>query len=324
MQNREELAKRWLTGTLGHSLHEFVPLTNDASFRRYFRIVCDAGCYILMDAPPAKEDCTGFIDVTQRLMQAGVRVPAIHSQNIQCGFLLLDDLGDTLFLNCLNEKNADRLYRKAIDALLKIQTADFNGLPLFDETSLMDEMRLFPQWYCAKHLRIELGTRHRRIFETAFKKLAENAATQPAVFIHRDYHSRNLLLIEAEDTIGVLDYQDAVAGPITYDLVSLLKDCYIAWSPDKIDGWVSYFQERSPNYSTSNFTSETFKHRFNLMGAQRHFKASGIFARLYHRDNKAGYLKDIPHTLRYITDGLKHDPEFADVCELIRQLPSKK
>lgn len=324
MRNRENLARQWLTETLGYSLHEFSPVPGDASFRRYFRAHCQQGNYILMDAPPPEEDCSSFIDITQRFIGTGVRTPALCAYDIEQGFVLLEDLGNHLFLHCLSEENADHLYHKAIDTLLKIQAVDHARLQVYEETLLMEEMYLFPTWYCTEHLEIELSIRHRQIFEDAFRRLAENALAQPVTFVHRDYHSRNLMVLEDDDDVGVLDYQDAVAGPITYDLVSLLKDCYIDWPQSRIDAWIAYFRERCPNDSANRLNARAFRHHFNLMGVQRHFKASGIFARLCHRDHKTAYLSSIPRTLNYIIGCLAHEPEFADLCRLMLELPPSK
>ena len=320
---RQESAHLWLTEVLHKNPVEIKPLTGDASFRRYFRVIAGKTTYILMDAPPEKENCAGFIKITDQLKTGHIRAPDIYAANLDMGFLLLEDFGDTLLLNKLNDSTADKLYRQTIDMLIEIQQIDCTDLPCFDKQMLTEEMQLFVIWYCQQHLEIKFNTKQQKIFADAFEKLAENALSQPQVFVHRDYHSRNLMLLNNRE-IGVIDYQDAVRGPLSYDLISLLKDCYIRWPDTWIDRWLNYFLTHSPREQHPQYNKEQFKYWCELMGVQRHLKASGIFARLYHRDNKSNYLNDIPQTLAYIKDSLSSYPEFSEFHHLLTQLPTPR
>jgi aminoglycoside/choline kinase family phosphotransferase len=302
--------------------YTLVPASEDASFRRYFRIDAGAGTRILMDAPPGKEDCRPFLDINRRLAAAGVNVPAIHASDVDLGFILMDDFGSALYLDRLTEENAESLYADAIDALTRMQrAADVGGLPLYNERLLLAEMRLFRDWLVEKHLRISLNRDEETLLTRTFEALIANALEQPRTFVHRDYHSRNLMLTPCGNP-GMLDYQDAVYGPISYDLVSLLKDCYIRWPGERIRAWVSdYCRKIEPAVVVEE---DRFLRWFDLMGVQRHLKASGIFARLWHRDGKAGFLRDIPRTLSYIVDLRDQYPELAGLADFIdaRVLPA--
>lgn len=277
-----------------------------------------------MDAPLIQENSTTFINIAERLLAVSINVPRIIEKDLQQGFLLLSDLGDKQYLNELTEESADRLYQDAMQTLLHMQQqADTINLPLYDEKLLLQEMELFRYWLLERHIGLELTTEMDGVLGDVFKLLADEALAQPKVFVHRDYHSRNLMLCASSDSgaslcnPGVLDFQDAVCGPFTYDLVSLLKDCYIKWPAEQIRSWAnSFFEQLARDHS------ELDQHQlirwFDLMGVQRHLKASGIFARLYHRDGKSGYLTDIPRTLSYIVD-LKQDyPELQWLIELIQ------
>ncbi len=319
--------RNWSDQALAPAVCRYSPLAGDASFRRYFRVERGGGAsLVLMDSSPDKEDPAPFIEITKRLLQRGVRVPRIHHADPARGFLLLDDLGDELYLNRLNRDNADALYRAAIDTLVEIQQADRRTLPAFDADLMMREMHLFTDWLLDRHLGMAPDAKTRRIYEDAFHRLVESALAQPQTFVHRDYHSRNLLVLKDGAAPGVLDYQDAVAGPLSYDLVSLLKDCYVAWPRRDVARWRGYFLERRRAYNgaAADFDDATFEYWFDLMGMQRHFKASGIFARLCHRDGKRGYLADIPRTLGYVADCASRYREFAALgdrlAEVIRHL----
>ncbi|TAJ91699.1 MAG: aminoglycoside phosphotransferase [Gammaproteobacteria bacterium] len=319
---RLEQIHAWLRNSPGMNSYTLAPASEDASFRRYFRIDAGAGTRILMDAPPGKEDCRPFLDINRRLAAAGVNVPAIHASDVDLGFILMDDFGSALYLDRLTEENADSLYTDAIDALTRMQRAtDIRGLPWYDERLLLAEMRLFREWLVEKHLRISLNRDEETLLNRTFEALIANALEQPRTFVHRDYHSRNLMLTPCGNP-GMLDYQDAVYGPISYDLVSLLKDCYIRWPGERIRAWVSdYCRKIEPAVDVEE---ERFPRWFDLMGAQRHLKASGIFARLWHRDGKAGFLRDIPRTLSYIVDLRDQYPELAGLADFIdaRVLPA--
>lgn len=254
-----------------------------------------------MDAPPDKEQLEPFSTIAEQLFDIGLNVPEIIARNVAEGFLLLGDLGTTSYLDQLNEDTVDRLYGDALGALAVLQTCGPNTLPAYDKELLLTEMALFRDWFVTKHLNIELKAEEDRQLASVFEMLADSALEQPQVPVHRDYHSRNLM-VDSHNP-GVIDFQDAVIGPVTYDLVSLLRDCYIAWPEEQVAEWVEGYHDialdhgilRQPN-------ANQFKKWFDWMGLQRHLKAIGIFARLFHRDGKSGYLKDIPRTLNYLIE----------------------
>jgi hypothetical protein len=316
MMERLDLLRSWLVEELRLDGRNITPASEDASFRRYFRVSWQDGSAIVMDAPPDKEDCAPFIDITARLRKCRVNAPAIRAADLRRGFLLLDDLGKQLYLDALTPDNADTLYSEAMRALVRIQRhAETAGLPPYDEALLRREMALFRDWLVERHLRIPLTPAVRKLLERTFALLAASALEQPRVFVHRDYHSRNLLVTHGGGP-GIIDYQDAVHGPITYDLVSLLKDCYVKWPRDRVLRWVEEYLAMA-DWDTGD--AERFLRWFDLMGAQRHLKASGIFARLRHRDGKAGFIRDIPRTLSYILDLEAVYPELAPLAGFIRE-----
>ena len=320
-KHRQTMAINWIAKMTNCSDTKLLPLAGDASFRRYFRAQCGGQNYVLMDAPLGQEDPALFNTITLQLEQQNIPVPHIYHADLEQGFLLLEDFGDTLYLDYVDETNADTLYHKAIDTLLEIQAIDAKELPRFSSDLLLEEMHLFTDWYCKEHCHVTFTSKQTRIIENTFTKLIDNAIAQPQTFVHRDYHSRNLLFIESTKTLGVIDYQDAVYGPLTYDLVSLLKDCYICWPQQRVLNWMNYFLTHSNICINASFSDKQFKCWFDLMGVQRHLKASGIFARLYHRDGKAGYIKDIPNTLGYITTCLADYPDYADFRNILINLP---
>ncbi len=327
MQDREIAIRAWSDRALAAACR-YSLLAGDASFRRYFRAECgDGRRFVLMDSPPDREDPAPFAEITQRLLRGGVRAPRIHHADLTRGFLLIDDFGDDLYLNRLDPGTADDLYRAAIDTLVKIQQIDHRGLPAFDTPAMMGEMQLFIDWLLDRHLGMAPDTKTRGIYENAFQLIVENALSQPQTFVHFDYHSRNLLVLENDGAPGVLDYQDAVVGPASYDLASLLRDCYIAWPQPDVDRWRRYFLEQRRDHG-DDFDVPDFERWFDLAGMQRHFKASGIFARLYHRDGKPNYLADIPRTLGYIVSCAARYPEFAGLHEQLnkvaRRLPAER
>lgn len=322
--NRLEALRQWLEQQPALDNFQIATASADASFRRYFRITVPNGkTLIAMDAPPDKEDCGPFIDVTQRLEQAGLRVPHIHAKNLRQGFLLLDDLGEQDYLQSLSNDNVDALYRPAIEALIKLQRADDRGLPRYDAALLQTEMSLFDDWFLQHHLGLTLDHQARRVLDQLHKVLIENAASQPQVFVHRDYHARNLMF-EPACPPGIIDYQDAVIGPITYDLVSLLRDCYIAWPQEQVEHWALLFRDHAMACGQLGAVEEsTFLRWFDLMGIQRHLKAIGIFSRLNHRDGKSGYLADIPRTLDYLEQVSRRYDETCTLATLIEELDIK-
>jgi len=320
--------RQWLAFTLrrpGDTLR-IAPASSDASFRRYFRVTDETQSLIAMDAPPSHEDVKPFMHVARLLEQAGVHTPGIHADNIADGFLLLEDFGSHSYLDILNESNADALYQDAINALVTAQRVidiEAGELPPYSETLLHREMELFVEWFLVKLCGLEPDHELRRMLSGTFQHLADSALEQPRVFVHRDYHSRNLMRTETGNP-GVLDFQDAVAGPLTYDLVSLLRDCYIAWPQHRIDGWVDAFRQRLlEDALLSNGQCASFTRWFDWMGVQRHLKAVGIFSRLKLRDNKPGYIQDIPRTLSYIREIAGRYQELSGLTRLLenRVLP---
>ncbi len=311
MDSRLQQLTDWVRQFPGLEQAQPVPVSGDASFRRYFRVTNAGRTYIVMDAPPSHEDCVPFVALAQHWHQQGVAVPALVQKDLAQGFLLLEDFGDELLLGALTEPDADNLdsadtlYLGALTELLRIQqlteAPDFT-LPPYDAALLDREMQLFPDWLLSQQLGLELGNSERALLDTAFAYLRESALAQPEVVVHRDYHSRNLLVRPGTDLPGVIDFQDAVRGPVTYDLVSLLKDCYIRWPESKLDQWVAHYHRLSLDAGLHHADADTFRQWFELMGMQRHLKAAGIFARLSIRDGKTGYLGDIPRTVQYLVD----------------------
>ena len=297
--------------------------SEDASFRRYFRISTDDSSYILMDAPPEHENCMPFVAVQQLLIENNVHVPKLFAADLDHGFLMLSDLGDTLYLTALHEdaQMQESLYQAAIDALLNIQsiTSAKSKLPPYDGKLLMTEMQLFTDWFIDKHLGLQLDAAELTVINQAFKLLLENALEQPQVMVHRDYHSRNLM-VTAENSPGIIDFQDAVYGPFTYDLASLLKDCYISWPADTVAEHGRYFLSKYNDQFDANIELPQLMQWFDLMAAQRHLKAIGIFCRLNYRDGKAGFLNDIPRTMKYLLDTTAQYPELEAFNVLLQSI----
>ncbi len=317
--------EKWLTADCGLRGFSLQPASEDASFRRYFRLAdAHGGTRIVMDAPPEKEDCAPFVDVARRLRDAGVHAPEVLEQDLEQGFLLLEDLGGQDYLGALNEDSVERLYGDALAALMSMQACiDPAGLPDYDRELLLTEMSLFRDWLLGTHLGLTLDRGEEQMLAETFDLLAEAALEQPRVFVHRDYHSRNLMTGLAHAP-GVLDFQDAVRGPVTYDAVSLLRDCYVSWPQQQVDEWAwGFFQLAVQSGVMREEQEKDFLRWFDLMGAQRHLKAAGIFARLNHRDGKPGYLKDIPRTLGYIVQVAQRQQELAPLADFIsrRVLP---
>ena len=293
--------RQWTASVLPEPLLELTTASADASFRRYFRAVTASGSHVVMDAPPSHEDCRPYLHVARLLRAAGANTPEILAENLGEGFLLLSDFGNITYLMALDDATADGLYRDANAELVKIQAASRPGeLPDYDAELLMREMRLFPDWYVARHLGAELSPEQQATLETTFQAVLANNLAQPKVYVHRDWHSRNLMVTE-QDNPGVLDFQDAVYGPITYDLVSIYKDAYISWDEERVLDWViRYWQAARQAGLPVQDDFGAFYRDYEWMGVQRHIKVLGIFARLYHRDGKAGYLKDMPLVMSYL------------------------
>jgi N-acetylmuramate 1-kinase len=312
---------QWVVDDLGFVGGSIVPASVDASFRRYFRVTRDADTYIVMDAPPGKEDVGPFVKVARLLAGIDLNVPLILARDLERGFLLLSDLGSRQYLDELAVAGAaDRLYADALNGLQKIQTADAGlsrALPRYDRTLLVNEMQLMPEWFLRRHLGITVERHERAMLDRLFESLAQSAAAQPATFVHRDYHSRNLLLC-AENNPGILDFQDAVYGPITYDLASLLKDCYIAWPPPRVRAWALNYREQLLEAGVvMPGDAAQFMRWFDLMGLQRHIKVLGIFSRLYYRDGKPQYLNDLPRVLQYAKEAAGVYEEAAQFADFI-------
>src|SRR3984885_6942335 len=297
---------QWVQQDVGLAGSVIAPASVDASFRRYFRVTRGADSYIVMDAPPDKEDSAPFLKVARMLGGMNLNVPIVLARDMERGFLLLSDLGSRQYLDELPAAGAaDRLYADALAALRTMQTADAaisGDLPRYDRALLMREMELMPEWFLRRHLEMTIDSQERSMLEALFENLIRAASSQPATFVHRDYHSRNLLLT-AQDNPGILDFQDAVWGPVTYDLASLLKDCYIAWPSSGVREWVLEYREKllETGFELPADAAE-FMRWFDLVGLQRHIKVLGIFARLFYRDGKSQYLKDLPRVLDYVRD----------------------
>ena len=270
----------------------------DASFRRYFRLTKDEKSFILMDASKELDALKPFVKVTQLLLDAQVRAPQIYLQDLKKGYLIIEDFGTTNLLDILNEKNYQTLYKLAIDEIISMQKIDPTGLPLYDKAFLKQEMGLMQEWFMQKFLRRELEPKDIIILEDALELISTEVLKQPqGLFVHRDFHSRNIMRIDKE-TLGVIDYQDAMNGALTYDLVSLLRDLYIYFDPKSIEELALYFRDKKG----LNVSDAEFIRWFDFMGLQRHIKVLGIFARLYKRDGKSAYINDLPLTLKYVLE----------------------
>ena len=302
--SRLELLRRWVTEDLGFADGRIEPASADASFRRYFRLTRDSDSFIVMDAPPAREDVRPFVRVARLMHDLGLNVPVVLASDVDRGLLLLTDLGSRLYLEDLDAgREVDRLYGDAMAALARLQSGGGHaarGLPAYDREYLVREMQLMPRWFLETHLRLDLSGQERQLLEETFDALAREAQAQPQTFVHRDYHSRNLLVCEPGSP-GIIDFQDAMHGPVTYDLVSLLKDCYVAWPAERVRDWALGHRAAllEAGFALPG-DARDFLRWFDLMGLQRHIKVLGIFARLYHRDGKPGYLKDLPRVLEYV------------------------
>ena len=329
---RTVLLRDWLERQLPrqHPDQEFSfePASADASFRRYFRVgLADGSTRIVMDAPPEHEDCRPFLKVATLFRNAGVHVPEVYAKDLAQGFLLLSDLGHTTYLNVLDATTAPKLYRDANAALVDIQRASRPGvLPEYDHALLSRELDLFPDWYVARHLEVRLDAAQQATLRSVFDKILANNLAQPQVFVHRDYHSRNLM-VSADDypeNPGIIDFQDAVFGPITYDLVSLYRDAYIHWEEaQELDFVIRYWEMARQAGLPVPADFHDFYRDYEWMGAQRQLKVLGIFARLCHRDGKDGYLKDMPRVLAYLRQTCERYLELRPLARLLDQLENR-
>jgi len=300
---RFQVLQAWAEGIFSSRQLDIQSASADASFRRYFRVTHDSKSYIIMDAPPEKEDSEPFVRISGYLADINLNVPRVIESDVEKGFYLLTDLGHRVYLEHLTEDSVDLFYMDAMFALSVMHQAGDqykDTLPAYDRALLHTEMHLFSDWYLGRHNQIKLKDEQLAILESTYALLSASALEQPNVFVHRDYHSRNLMLLDT-DNPGILDFQDAVWGPVTYDLVSLLRDCYITWPRPRVESWVKqYYARLSATSLLEGVTEAQFLRWFDLMGIQRHLKASGIFARLNYRDGKPGYLNDIPRTMNYV------------------------
>ncbi len=325
--------QQWLE-SIGWGDWSITVASADASFRSYYRLsrvgtlahhkpVLNFGgkecppyseTYIVMDSSLAKESLPSFVEMNKRLSDVHVRVPRIIVKNIKLGYLILEDFGNTHYLDVLNEENYQKLYKQAIDEIIKIQHSDTKGLPLYDKEFLHFEMDLMQEWYLEKYLNMTLADDDKNTICMALENIANVVLEQPqGVFVHRDYHARNIMLTP-KDEVGIIDFQDARAGAVTYDLVSLLKDCYIEWDKEEVVKLALYYRDAAG----LDADDTTFIKWFDFMGLQRHIKVLGIFARLHLRDGKSGYLKDIPLTLKYVVDAASKYPELSGLATLLK------
>jgi len=305
--------------------------SEDASFRSYWRTRGGPRSAIVMDAPPEHEDLAPWLDINARLRTAGLHAPEVLAQDRDRGFLLLSDLGTRTYLPELNDGTVDRLYGDALTALLTMQTrVQTRDLPPYDEARLMTELELLPTWFLQRHLGVTIECDEWDVIEGAFRLLINTALAQPRAFVHRDYHSRNLLVVtdnnpdipaRGQVSPGIIDFQDAVLGPLTYDLVSLLRDCYIVWDEPRVRAWAEMHRValRHAGLLDERVDARTWRRWFDLMGLQRHIKVLGIFCRLWYRDGKRGYLNDLPRVWHYVRSVGTQHPEFADFLALVER-----
>jgi aminoglycoside/choline kinase family phosphotransferase len=315
--------ERWIAGLPGPAIERIAPASADASFRRYFRVQRGGATQIAMDAPPERESLEAWLRVVRILAATGVHVPPVIAVDTEQGFVLIGDLGRQHYLDALGHgADPEPLYADAVDALVRMQSGDpaeAAELPPYDRELLTRELELFPEWFLARHLSLAPDDRERAMIAGAFDFLCNEALAQPVVLVHRDYHSRNLL-VRPEGNPGIVDFQDAVRGPVSYDLVSLLKDCYVVWPKKRLLGWLDRYRERAAaaGLDVGRDRAE-FLRWFDRMGLQRHLKVLGIFARLWHRDGKSGYLGDLPRVLDYTLDVTAATPELAEFDAYLRR-----
>lgn len=330
---RTTLLRDWISRQFPGQDCQIDVASADASFRRYFRVTLpDGTTRIVMDAPPEHEDCRPFLKVAALFREAGVHVPVIHAEDPEQGFLLLSDLGNATYLSVLNESTAPKLYRDANTALVAIQRASRPGvLPAYDRALLERELQLFPEWYVARHLGVTLDATQQATLRSVFDKILANNLAQPQVFVHRDYHSRNLMVCAADGVStfpanpGILDFQDAVFGPITYDLASLYRDAYIHWEEDReLDFVIRYWEMARKAGLPVHADFHDFYRDYEWMGAQRQLKVLGIFARLCHRDGKDGYLKDMPTVMAYLRQTCERYLDLRPLARLFDQIEKRQ
>lgn len=294
--------------------------SSDASFRRYFRWEGAGRSFVVMDAPPPQENCKPFVDIAFLLAKSGINVPKIYAEDLERGFLLLNDLGNKTYLDVIDSENADDLFKDALDALLAFQQLPMVApLPSYDVALLRRELELFPEWYVKRELGIEFDAAQQMLWQNVTDLLIDSALAQPKVLVHRDYMPRNLML--SEPNPGVLDFQDAVYGPVTYDVTCLFKDAFLSWPEERVRGWLeNYWQQAGELGIPVQPDFEDFLRASDLMGVQRHLKVIGIFARICHRDGKPRYLADVPRFFAYIDAVIARRPELAELDVLLLSL----
>ncbi|MEO7051078.1 MAG: phosphotransferase [Rhodanobacter sp.] len=333
MKNHDRAAARldWTRRSLDDATLTLVPASADASFRSYWRTSHAGQSWIVMDSPPAQEDPAPWLEIGARLATAGLHVPAVHAHDLQQGFLLIEDLGDRLYLPALNDSSVDALYGDAMEALLCIQRhVDVTGLQPYDRSFLQRELQIMPEWFLARHLGFSPDSAEREVLEAAFGVLLDSAMEQPRCFVHRDFHSRNLLVLDHDNpgamvsrllSPGIIDFQGALLGPLTYDLASLLRDCYIGWDAERVNGWAEGYRQRlqAAQLIGADVDRKRFLRWFELIGLQRHLKVLGIFCRLHYRDGKHGYLSDLPRVYAYVIAVAAGYPELADFTALLQR-----
>jgi len=321
---RLEQLRDWLATHVAVGAFTLQLASADASFRRYFRVVADGRTWIAMDAPPPQEDCAPFVRVAGMLRAAGVNAPRVEAQDLRRGFLLLTDFGDTTYLAALDEANAGRLFGDAIEALIKWQLASREGeLPAYDDALLQRECNLFPEWYIARHLGLALSDAQQRALFEMMRLIVARARAQPAVYVHRDYMPRNLMVTDPNP--GVIDFQDAVYGPVSYDMVSLTRDAFVSWEEERVIDWAARYWERAKKAGLPvDPDFGRFYCDFEWMGLQRHLKVLGIFARIHYRDGKQGYLEDTPRFVRYARTVAERYRELAPLARLFDQIEKRE
>jgi N-acetylmuramate 1-kinase len=318
--DRLEALDAWLRDALGGRAFNREPASADASFRRYFRVFSEGRTWVVMDAPPEREDCRPFLKVAALMSAAGVHVPEIVAQDLAQGFLLLGDLGRKTYLQAFDESNVEGLFRDATTALVAWQLATREGeLPPYDEALLRREMDLFPEWYVGRHLGVTLDSAEREGLETVFRRILASNLAEPRVFVHRDFMPRNLMV--SEPNPGVLDFQDAVLGPVSYDIASLYRDAYVSWEEARVlDGTIRYWEAARKARLPVPADFADFWRDVEWMGLQRHLKVLGIFARIHYRDGKPGYLEDTPRFIAYVRHACSRYGELAPLARLLDRL----
>lgn len=321
---REQLIYTWLTSVLENDQFKIAFLAGDASFRRYARIQLQNKTYMLMDAPPEKEDCVPFVTIDEFFAGHGVRVPQIVAKDLAQGFLLLEDFGDVLLSTLLNDETVDKYYEQSFKQLIHLQSV--NGqeqFPAYSYEKLLTEMKLLTDWMLPS-LQITPNANQQQVIDDAFDVLAKTALAQPQVIVHRDFHSRNLMKIANEPELGVIDFQDAVIGADTYDLISITRDAYVQWNAERVYQWFRVFYDLLPESAKQNRSFEQFKHDADLMAIQRHIKILGIFVRLFERDGKSGYLKDLPRVMWYLIEESRGYAELDEFMLFINDIVMPK